>query len=263
MKKIIFIIIIIMFCLFLYAKYIEVGMLSIHEHTITSSKIPDGFDGLKIIHFSDVYYKDSNDLEMIKKVTNLINKQNPDVVVFTGDFSNKKINKKEKNKIIKELQSISADYKYMIQGDNDTDISSEILINSGFSSLDKNSTYIFNNDNEPILIAGGKNLLEEDLLHDEEIDYNFIITLLHMPDDVDKLDYNTDLVLAGHSLGGQIKVPFFGGIIRENGAKKYHDSYHQKGNTEIYISSGIGLGNLKLRLFNKPSINLYRLNTKK
>ena len=122
--------------------------------------------------------------------------------------------------------------------------------------------FIFNNDSEPILLASGE-LLEEDLLTDEEIDYNFIISLIHKPDDVDKIDYNTDIVLAGHSLGGQIRLPFVGGIIRQKGATKYHDTFHQKGNTDIYISNGIGLGNMKMRLFNTPSVNLYRLDTKK
>ena len=169
----------------------------------------------------------------------------------------------EKNKVIKKMQELSSDYKYAISGDNDHELSKEILNSSGFTLLDQNSAYIFNNDNEPILIAGGKDLEEQDLLYDEEIDYNFIITLLHKPDDIDSLDYNSDVVLSGHSLGGQIRVPFVGAIMRTKGAKKYTNDYHQKGNTDLYITYGIGLGNLKMRLFDDPSINLYRLNSKK
>lgn len=263
MKRFIFILIILLFCLFLYGKYVEVGILKVHEHTITSSKIPDGIDGMKIAHFSDLNYKDEQDLAMLKKVVKTINKQNPDIIVFTGDLSNAKLNEKEQAKIINELTTLVADYKYTILGDNDTDITKEILTTSGFTLLDKSSVYIFNNDSEPILIAGGKDLKEEDLLQDEQIDYNYIITLLHKPDDLDDLDYSTDVVLSGHSLGGQIRLPFLGAVIRPKGAKKYNDLYHQKGNSEIYVSNGIGLGDLKMRLFNTPSINLYRLNTKK
>ena len=68
-----------------------------------------------------------------------------------------------------------------------------------------------------------------------------------------------DLLLAGHSHNGDIKIPYIGPIIKKDGAKKYNDEYYKVNNTLLYISSGIGTKNNSVRLFCRPSINFFRL----
>ena len=86
---------------------------------------------------------------------------------------------------------------------------------------------------------------------------------MHEPDKILDFDYNNyDLILAGHSHNGQITIPFIGSLYKPNGSKKYYKDYYELEGTKLYISGGIGTSTLKLRLFNKPSINLYRLTSK-
>ena len=87
------------------------------------------------------------------------------------------------------------------------------------------------------------------------------ITLIHKPDEIKNLD-NTNLVFAGHSLGGQIKLPFIGGLKKIDGASTYLDSYYQVNNKQLYISNGIGTQDISFRFYNTPSITLYRLYNK-
>ena len=54
--------------LFLYGYYIEPNNLSIKEYKIENKDIPDSFDGLKIIHFSDAHYKSTIDTTYLKKI---------------------------------------------------------------------------------------------------------------------------------------------------------------------------------------------------
>ena len=73
---------------------------------------------------------------------------------------------------------------------------------------------------------------------------------------------NYNLILAGHSLGGRIKIPFIGGIINDKGANQYNKDYYKLKNSDLYISSGIGSNIYPYRFLNSPSINLYRLRDK-
>ena len=92
----------------------------------------------------------------------------------------------------------------------------------------------------------------------------YSILLMHEPDFVDNIKLeNYDLVLTGHSHNGQVRFPFVGAIVKPDGAKKYFDEYYKINQTELFVSSGIGTSNLKLRLFNRPSINFYRINKSK
>ena len=76
-------------------------------------------------------------------------------------------------------------------------------------------------------------------------------------------NYDVDLILAGHSLQGQIKIPFIGGIIKKDGAQTYIGDYYKINKTEMYISGGIGTdNNFNFRFNNKPQINVYRLTSK-
>ena len=83
---------------------------------------------------------------------------------------------------------------------------------------------------------------------------------MHEPDYIDDIDYSKfDLVLAGHSHNGQVRIPFIGATILPDGAKKYYKEYYKLEDTKLYISSGIGTTILPIRLFNKPSYNFYRI----
>ena len=72
--------------------------------------------------------------------------------------------------------------------------------------------------------------------------------------------YEIDTVLSGHSLGGIIKIPFYGGLIKMDGAKKYINGYYKNNKTALFISNGLGYYKFNFRLFNTPSINVYSFN---
>ena len=86
------------------------------------------------------------------------------------------------------------------------------------------------------------------------------ILLIHEPDYIKDINYSKyDLILAGHSHGGQVRLPLIGSIYNPNGSKLYHNDYYKINNTDLYISSGLGTSIYDFRLFNRPSFNLYRL----
>ena len=95
-----------------------------------------------------------------------------------------------------------------------------------------------------------------------ENDVNYKIILVHEPDISDSIvdNYTVNLILAGHSHNGQVRLPIIGAIYTPPGAKKYYDEHYMIDDTNLYISSGIGVSSVNYRLWNRPSINFYRIN---
>lgn len=271
--KVILIIIVISLIFYFYTTYISSKIITVKEERIINEKIPESFNGLKIIQISDIHYGTTIFKDDIANLVKLINERNPDLVIFTGDLINKdyKLHEKEKEYLIKQLKNIKSTLgKYTIYGEEDEKYFDSIMTQSQFIILDNSYDLIYKNSNTPILIVGintNDTDLEKSYAYFKEPTHNsniYTISLLHKPDEIDSLieKHNSDLILAGHSHNGQIRIPKIGGIIKKDGAKKYINEYYKINNSEIYISSGIGTNELGFRLFCRPSINFFRISSK-
>lgn len=262
--------------IFLYTKYCSTSGLIIKEERIKNEKIPNSFNGIKLVHFSDLYYGSSISIEEVKKLIKAINIRKPDLIVFTGNLIDPKykISTKEQEQLTQELKKLNTSIgKYSISGKTDKDSFNTIMSQSNFQILNNDYDLIYNNDNNPILIIGLSSLLKKErkienayrYFKEETHNSNiYTITIMSETDDLDEIlnNYQNDLILAGNSLNGQIRIPLVGGIIPQEGSKKYKEEYYQKKNTKIYVSSGIGSPDFGFRLFARPSINFFRLTKK-
>ena len=257
----------------IYSRYEATSNLITNEITIKDN-INESYNGLKIVHFSDLHYGRIISDEQIDKVIKEINSLKPDIVVFTGDLIDDNKNIKNDEFLTNSLSKITAKYgKYAILGDDDYSNEEQvirILNNSDFQLLNNFYDVIFNENNEKIFIGGiGSSLKNDDDLsitmnYFENNDANmYKILLIHEPDYIDTIIQshdNVNLVLAGHSHLGQIRLPLLGAVVTKRGYEKYPDSHYKIENTNLYVSSGIGVSHYNFRLFNNPSINLYRIN---
>ena len=279
MKKILYLILsllAIIFIILIYARFIGTQGLITNEIPYTSESINSSYNGLKIIHFSDLHYKKVITEKRIKNLVKEINKTKPDIVLFTGDLldNDYNIQGKDISFLIKELSKIDSKYgKFAILGDNDylkTDTVKNIYIQSNFTLLENSYSIIHNENNDLIFIGGVSSSNYDEANIDTTMSYftnnpdiPFKIILTHEPDYTDKIlekYHNINLILAGHSINGSINIPFVKNILTPTGAKSYYNPYYKKNNTDIYISNGIGLNDINFRLFNHPSINFYRIN---
>ena len=251
MKKIIIFLVVILIATICYSYYIAPTIIRVKEYSIFNDMIPEGFDGVKIVHFSDLLYTNES-VKNLSDLTKKINEQKPDSVFFTGDLISGKLSNKNKKDLIDNLKKIKTNLgKYAILGDKDKKISKEVLKETGFIVVEEQIS-LYNNDLIPVIILNNCDL-------ENSLD-TYSICLIHKPDDIKNITGEMpSLILAGHSLGGQIRIPFWGALIKPEGAKKYSDEYYELNDTQLYISYGIGNGNINMRLFNEPSINVYRL----
>jgi len=262
----------------MYARFIGTMGFDTKEYVIYDLDLPNGFDGIKIVHFSDIHYNRAINSDKVDKIIDEINLINADIVVFTGDLIDKDmvITDGDYEYLTDAFTSIQSRYgKYAVLGNHDyKDMDKVIKVynDSGFKYLENSYDIIYNNHNEKIFIGGIGNVsynldnvdkVMEYFNSDNDIDYR--IMLVHEPDisDIVVDNYDISLILAGHSHNGQVRLPGIGAIYTPPGAKKYYDEYYLIGGTDLYISSGVGVSSLNYRLFNRPSINFYRINKEK
>ena len=269
LRKIIFILILIILSFIAYTRFIEPKMITVKEYKIETTLIPDSLHGAKIVHISDIHYGTSIDIKGLNKIVNKINELKPDIIFFTGDLIDKSvsINDETKTNIIETLKRLdSTTYKYAIYGDEDlnNEFFVDIIKKSQFTLLNNEATLLYYKDNTPIEIVGFTNNDETNYTvltnFIDEIDTTnyYKIVLSHKPDTIDNfINDNPNLVLSGHTLGGEINIikPLF----LNEGSKKHYKDYKKVFNTDFYISNGLGTSSLYARFNNKPSFNLYRI----
>ena len=254
-----------------YSRYIATTGLVTKEITINNQNIEEDFDGLKIVHFSDLHYKRIITKKRIDKIIEEINLINPDIVVFTGDLidDDSDITDDDVDYLKEVLSSINSKYgKYSVLGNHDYSIDidtiREIYKDANFNLLENNYDIIYSKNNQKLYIGGmstgefNESTIDRLLINDDM----YKILLLHEPDFIDDVKaLEPDLALGGHSHNGQVNNPYIKKLFLPVNATKYYDEYYKVNNIEFYISSGIGVSRYNFRLFNTPSINFYRINT--
>lgn len=268
-------VLIILIGIILYARYIGTMGFDTKEYTILNENVPSGFDGMKIVHFSDIHYNRAITSSKVDKIVEEINLINADIVVFTGDLIDKDVilSNNDFKYLTNAFSKIDAKYgKYAVLGNHDyseMDKVIQVFNDSDFKYLENSYDIIYNEDSEKIFVGGIGNVsynldnLDKTMEYfnsNEDIDYK--IMLVHEPDISDNVvdNYNVSLILAGHSHNGQVRLPVIGALYTPTHSKKYYDEYYSINGTDLYISSGIGVSIVNYRLFNRPSINFYRVN---
>lgn len=278
--KILLITIFLITTVMVYAHFIEPNTLKVNEYKITDKSIPSSFEDIKVVHISDIHYGRTINEKQLTKIVKQINVIKPDIVLFTGDLFDRdiKLTTNITNEVTTAFKNINATLgKYAVSGNHDKLFSSyqEVLDNSEFTLLDNNYELIYNKGYEPIFIGGINTNTEfnmDDIMapinenkknKNESINYKII--MMHMPDYIDQVleSNNINLVLAGHSHNGQMRLPYIGALTTPKGAKKYFNPYYNIKDTDFYISSGLGCSVANYRLFDKPSFNYYILNKNK
>lgn len=261
---------------YLYARYVGTTGLKVREYNIINENIPTSFDGFSIVHFSDLELGTTFEVEDVEGLVEEINSLSPDLVVFTGDIVAPKHSLSiEDQKVLESaLSAIDPEIgKYSVRGDDDqyTDVYNQVMAAAGFKDISNSYELVYYKGLTPIVLygldslsAGVQDYQSTFSYPSKEEDTTYMATyrilLAHEPDTVEKIgDYNVSLMLSGHSHNSEINIPYLKDFYNIKGAKNYYDSYYKVDGTDLYVSSGLGTSKFKVRLFDKPSISIFRL----
>ena len=227
-------------------------------------------EALKIVQISDVQISENYSTENFKKVIDKINEQDADIFLFTGDLYENYAEYNSDEELINLLSSIEARYgKYAVWGNRDygggaSRVYEDIMQQSGFKILCNESEVITLDSGEELFLAG----LDDSLLGNPDIEpitydfsqgeYKYSILMSHEPDVADLYaDTGFDLIISGHSHGGQVNVPFMPSITTSLAEKYIKGSYELNDKTTLYVNAGIGTSRYPIRFMVPPEITVF------
>lgn len=254
-----------------YSLVFKPNNIKIEKQVIFIKNLPPLFNGIRIVQLSDFHSWWFGSRE--KRVLEMLEELKPDFVFITGDFVGpitKTVTDKKLNSVKVFWQKLAEKNKiFAVLGNHDTKEVKKYLKESGIIVLDnENRKLTFNN--QYIYLVGvndpdtGRDNLEKATQGIKEEKAK--ILLAHGPEIIDKaVEKNMDLVLVGHTHGGQVNIPILGDLIQplSNYGRKYKkglfkidsvplDSEHLTGYTYLYVNRGVGTSIFPIR-FNSPA----------
>ena len=238
------------------------------DHTVTSEDLPEAFDGFRIVHISDLHNTEFGDGN--ERLLAMIRQAKPDIIAITGDIIDSRFTDVE---TALEFARAAMDIApcYYVTGNHELRDDAYGELEAGLTAAGvvvlRGRTVILERDGQKLCIAGvddpsGQAEEEEDHpavmvgmlkgLTGEE----YTILLSHRPELFEVYcEYGMDLVLSGHAHGGQIRLPFIGGLVGSGTFfPKYDAGLFTEGRTNMVVSRGLGNSLFPVRINNRPEV---------
>lgn len=255
--------------------------LELNRYTITSSRLPKSFDGYRIAHVSDLHNTQIG--ENNEKILTILREADPDIIAITGDLIDSRNTDVEiALQFVQEAMKIAP--CYYVTGNHEARKSEYNKLKSGMESngviVLEDSNAEINIDGNTITIIGvnDPSFQTDYLFGDSESIMNtklaklhtnedgFTILLSHRPELFDTyVAHDLDLILSGHAHGGQFRIPVIGGVVAPNQGffPEFDAGIYTEGNTNMFVSRGIGNSILPFRINNRPEVILIELKSDK
>jgi predicted MPP superfamily phosphohydrolase len=259
----------------LYSGEIARHMIDLVDTTIHIANLPSAFHGFRIAQISDIHLDEFTEPLFLEHVVNRINALQPDLVLVTGDFITRGSltfisSNHAAHRAAEILSQLKAPQTYTILGNHDVSVSSALVV----GALKSFKIPVLVNEYIAIERGGSRFWLcgtddagsghpDLDMTLPEKPDAP-VILMVHEPDYADDVvkhprGKSVDLMLSGHSHGGQVRLPFYGPLILPPLGQKYVEGHFRFGQMQLYVNRGIGAVGLPFRFDCPPEITVLTL----
>lgn len=231
------------------------GVDRVVKYDFTHRDVPEAFDGFRIAFISDFHYKSLFKEKELASLVRLLIAEQADVLLMGGDYQ-------EGCEYVPELFAALSQVKtpmgtYGVMGNNDYERCHDDIVREmqrhGMRVLEHRVDTL-KRDGQQILIAGVRNPF--DLKQNGKsptLDLSpedFVILLVHTPDYVEDVSVaNTDLALAGHTHGGQVRIFGYAPIIPSHyGSRFLTGLKYNTANIPMIVTNGLGTSNRNIRI---------------
>jgi predicted MPP superfamily phosphohydrolase len=260
-----------------YAYHVEPTWLELNRFELPIRDLPAAWHGTKIAHLSDFHYGEHLPPGYLEAAFERTAAENPDIIALTGDFIDR--GPKHVKAAAKLMGQLNAPLGvYGVLGNHDFSVHNargvrrhpelhrhiaEALAEHGVRVL-RNEAVRHERENAGLLVAG-----IDDLWSRESDPAAALvgacpdtprIVLAHNPQSVEQFnDVRFDLVLSGHTHGGQIDWPGLGRVLLRKKARRWAAGLYPHGSGHVYVNKGIGFG-WRFRFGVRPEVALFTLN---
>jgi uncharacterized protein len=258
----------------LYAGEISRHELSLEQRTIQLPRLPDAFRGMRIVQISDFHFTEYTERFFLREVVRQVNRLRPDMVVLTGDFVSfgpwgHNYARRHAPECAAILSALECPLRYAILGNHDVIVGSSYVVGPleehGIPVLVNRSVALERGD-QRIWLAGLDSVCERKFDPVRAIppwvanSAEPIIALVHEPDVLPEISRrNVDLMLSGHTHGGQVRIPFVPPVMLPPFGKLYIEGLFHHGATQLYVNRGIGAVGVPFRFRCPPEITVLQL----
>lgn len=227
------------------------------EREIAIPHLPTEWDGLRILHLSDLHMWGRPSKAYFEAVFARCAERPCDVLIITGDL----IDSEEHYEWLPLLRTLSwKEGAFAIRGNHDARFDADRVTSEleqmGIQALGGQARMISIRA-QPLLVMGNESpwLLPIPDLHPFEAHDCFRLALIHTPDQFHwAKQQGANLVLAGHCHGGQIRFPGFGSIfVPCKTGRRYDMGLFQEAETVLHVSRGLS-GSFPVRYFCRPEV---------
>lgn len=252
--------------------YIDNNLIQTTNVEIISDKIPNSFEGYRIVQLSDLHSRSlgRNNAHLLQA----IQEAEPDIVVLTGDMVTG--NDKNFDVFFKLIEEISTDYPiYFIPGNHELALKNtskqeflDLFEKTGVVFLDNQKIELKADNGDTINLYGlwypnihykkdplSLDMIEQYIGVSDTSLYNILLT--HQPKYFELYEeWGADLTLSGHLHGGMVRLPYFGPVFSpdEGLFPKYVAGEYHLNESVLVVSRGLGIGTRGFRVFNRPDL---------
>jgi len=261
---------------FHYATRVEPTWLELTHHAVPIASLPAAFHGFRLVQLSDFHGSRHVTTSYLAEAVELAQAQQPDLAVLTGDFVHKGF--KYIHGVARVLGRMRAPHGvYAVLGNHDFSVRNALgmrryrhLHQAVADALEDQGIRVLRN--ETVRLVRGEHGLHltglEDLwsrvcdveqAYGDTSEFEPRVVLAHNPCTIEHLGRRRcDLMLSGHTHGGQINLPRLGRVTLSRKGKRYAAGMYRVNDTYLYVNKGVGFG-FRVRFNVRPEVALLTL----
>ena len=259
---------------FHYASYAPV----VTRRTLRLDGLPGEFSGLRIVQLTDLHHSEIVPLDYLEACVERANRLQPDLVFLTGDYvtMDPELGRsRTREDFLAPLAGLFAEIRarrgvFAVMGNHDVTAAfhgtREVMAAAGIPLLQDANVHL-ESGGARLAVVGlrdfGTQMVNTDQAFDGVAPDEPALVLMHNPDLFPEMEERRSaLIFAGHTHGGQVRVPCYGPLPRyipSRYGSRYAEGVFRRGNLTMLVNRGVGMIRAPVRFNCRPEIALVTL----